>query len=299
MPETLYVLTQSAAVVNRFRRASLPGRKIKRDTCLAEVGCDVAGARVIIDPRALESCCVAAVQISGRPGVKPNVSFLDLLMLSRGEHEVHGSVPPCVEFDDKGATVSPAPGRASTRAAWLWREHLFAQTPAEPRQARFLALARRHRHEAYREVDAAADLLLSVRQLTRLSIRWFGCSPRVVIGLFRVESVGRGLRLTMRSLKDLARVYGYCSRQAMNRHFHSFAGVHPATYRAIQDPREIVEVDSRMSEYGPFRDLSNRGIYAVEGTPIGSRPIGVGHYTSSAVASIPATRLCRTETTLD
>jgi len=299
MPETLYVLTRSAAVVNRFRRSSPPDRKIKTVACLAEVGLDVTEARIIIDPRALDSCCVAALKVSSQTGIPGNVRFLDLPLPSRSVHEVARSVPPCVEFDRRGAAVSPALGEAPTSAAWRRRERLFAQTPARSRQACFLDLARRHMHEPYREADAAADLRLGVRHLTRLTIRWFGYSPRVVIGLFRVESMSRALRLTMRGLKDLARAYGYSSRQAMNRHFQSFTGVHPAAYRRLQQRPETELVNPSMSEYGPSPEASEGGIYAAEGTPIGSRPIGVGNDRPATAATIQAASQRPAETLLD
>ena len=290
MPETLYVLTQSAALVDLFEWTSPGDRRIRAVACLAEVGCQVSDVKVVVDPRALESCCMATLRDRSRRGIQFKVRFLDLPVPSRSKHEMRGSVLPCIALKDQRHEVSWTPGQDSNRAAWARRDHLFEHAPGELREAHFLALARRHRHEAYGESAAAADLRLSVRQLTRLAIGWFGYSPRVVSGLFRVESVGRWLRLSTRSLKDIARAHGYGTRQAMNRHFHAFTGFHPAAYRAPQQPREALMADSEMSEYGPSPDDSDRGIYLAEGTLAGLRPIGVGHDRVATAAPIQPAR---------
>ena len=295
MPENLYVLTRSASVARQLQRALPPGRRITRVACLAEIGRDVTEANVIIDPRALESCSTACLRVGHGAGVLRNISFLDLPARLRTVHHSRASVPPCVELGDHGATISPAPGKAPTNAAWRCRGRLFTVPPDEPRQGRFLDLARGHSHEAYREVDAAAELHLGVRHLSRLTSRWFGCSPKVILGLFRVESVACGLRLTVRGLKDLAKAHGYSSRQAMNRHFQSFTGVHPAAYRELQRRRDATKINPTMSDYGPSPDASDRGIYAAEGTLVVPRPIGVGRDSASTVAPIQAWRHHSTE----
>jgi len=260
MPENLYLLTRSASVINRFRRASPPDLRIMPVACLAEVRHDLNEARVIIDPRALGPCCAATLEVRSRTGLRRNITFLGQPVPSLTAHTLPGSVPPCVESDCRGATVSRALAEPPTSAAWRRRDYIFEKPPIESRQRRFLDLARRHRHEAYREAEAAADLRCCVRHLTRLTLRWFDYSPRVVIGIFRIESVARGLRVTVRSLKDLARAHGYSSRQAMNRHFHSFTGVHPASYREVHPHLQATQEDLSMSEYGPSPGAPNRSI---------------------------------------
>lgn len=145
------------------------------------------------------------------------------------------------------------PQASPARSAWSQHDHLLGLATEEPLQARFIEHARSHSHEAYREPEMALDLRVGVRHLARLVKRWFGYSPRIVVGLLRVESVARGLRTSRGVMKELAAEHGYPSRQAMNRHFRAYTGVSPAAYKHLMTKTVRSENDPQKSENEPPR----------------------------------------------
>jgi len=157
----------------------------------------------------------------------------------------------------KSFLLTRAPTSASTRSAWSHRNQLLECVPSEPLHARFIELAREHCHETYREPHTAVDLRVGVRHMTRLVTRWFGYSPRVVVGLIRVESVARGLITSRRAMKELAAEHGYPSRQAMNRHFRAYTGVLPAAFRKRVTQSVMSGNDPQKSENGLSPEARN------------------------------------------
>jgi AraC-like DNA-binding protein len=176
------------------------------------------------------------------------------------------------------------------RSAWSRREDVLTCVPSEPLQARFIQLIREHCHEAYREPHAAADVRVGVRHLARLVKRWFGYSPRIIVGLLRVESVTRGLRTSRRGMKELAAEHGYPSRQAMNRHFLAYTGMLPAAYRVLVTQTVMSDNDPLKSENGLSPSAGIDGINSCTNQFAASNPEQEDRSDASAAKSLPVLR---------
>lgn len=136
----------------------------------------------------------------------------------------------------------------------------FVGADALSRREMFVCTVSAHARGAYPEPELAQDLGLSIRQLSRLSRKWFGHSPRVIHAVLRVSLLAEALRLGEKGLRVLACEFGYPSRQCMNRHFRRFMGVTPFQYRLTIGRSPGNGPVTTMSEFDLFRESSTRGI---------------------------------------
>lgn len=231
MATRVYVLTTSEAVADQVRRRARPDDIVARVACLARLGSRASGASVVIDLQALQSCCCSVLLTWHRKKTLPKI----ILFHPPGSNEsiVEGRKEGVPASERRLASRAQSSSRSQARMAWRNRERLFADIPRDCRPRLLLDLARRHAHHCLHEGQAAAAIHLGVRQLSRLSTHWFGYSPRIIITLFRVESVAGSLRVPGSSLTDIARHHGYSSRQAMSRQFQEFTSMRPSEYRAL------------------------------------------------------------------
>ena len=117
------------------------------------------------------------------------------------------------------------------RIAWENRARLLSLAGQPEEVKRFIRLARAQARRAYTVPAAAARLELSLRSLYRVIQEALGCPPGTVIDLARVVEIAREITRSRRSLKAIAKKYGFCDQATMNREFLRFTGILPGMYR--------------------------------------------------------------------
>jgi len=240
------VLTGSSEVLKAVG-AMYRGARPRVVACLASIRAPGEGAVVVIDPRALNPCCLRALGRWSRTRRARRVVYLalpappDVLLGLVALHP--GSVRALGH--ERDAVVRPGP-RPPARAAWAERRRLLDWQPQDERQRRFLALARGSASFGRPETEIAAALGIGTRHLSRLVQGWFGYTPKVVLDLFRLDRAAREVEAGRALLQQIAVAYGYGSRRALTRQCRAFTGLPPSTFRRLAPGARAA-----MSEDGP------------------------------------------------
>jgi AraC-like DNA-binding protein len=227
-------LSGSETVVQEIRR-HLPEASVERIDCLENIPPVEGRAALIVDPGAVQPCCLHWLGDRRRRTALGRVIYLCL----PAPRAILFSLPQAcpgrvVELKDLG-TILRRHRPHLTRLAWRQMASILSAPSWDARRRRFVALARAHRKGRLSSGDVAKALSIGVRQLDRLSREWFGHPPHVVLGLFRVERLVRDLRRGATDLAELVREHGYVSRQSLNRQFQAYTGLTPAAFRS-QEP---------------------------------------------------------------
>ncbi len=118
------------------------------------------------------------------------------------------------------------------RIAWENRARVLSPAGQPEKVKRFIRLARAQAHRTYTVPAAAARLEVSRRTLYRVILEALGCPPGTVIDLVRVVEVAREMTRSRRSLRAIAKQYGFSDQATMGREFVRFTGIPPGMYRA-------------------------------------------------------------------
>jgi AraC-like DNA-binding protein len=115
-------------------------------------------------------------------------------------------------------------------AIWLYSWHVKQQAN---QSALFLQAVRLLKEDCCRlTLPAIADQqVISVRTLRNLFIRHAGCSPGQYRQSWRMTMAAEWLRLTSRSISDIADQLGFSSVAIFSRAFHQHYGISPRAYR--------------------------------------------------------------------
>jgi AraC-like DNA-binding protein len=235
MQQTRVIALSGSDTVVQAIRKHLPEAFVERIDCLENIPDVEWRATLIVDPGAVQPCCLRWLGDRRRRKVLGKVIYLCL----PAPRAILFSLPQAcpgrvVELKDLG-TILRRHRPHLTRLAWQQMAGILSAPAWDARQRRFLALARARRRGRLSSGEVAKALRIGVRQLDRLSRDWFGHPPHVVLGLFRVERLARDLRRGANGLAELVREHGYVSRQSLNRQFQAYTGLTPAAFR-IQDP---------------------------------------------------------------
>jgi AraC-like DNA-binding protein len=235
MTQPRIVALSASDTVIRTIRVSAPESEVERVDCVGEVRSPDPGVTLIVDPGAVQPCCLRRLRAEESRSVFRRVIYLCL----PAPRSILFSLPMArpgkvVELKELG-TILRRHRPHLTRLAWQQLDSILSSSSWDARQRRFVALARARRKGRLSSGDVAKALRVGVRQLDRLSRNWFGHSPHVVLGLFRVERLARDLRRGAADLAELVREHGYVSRQSLNRQFQAYTGLTPSAFR-IQDP---------------------------------------------------------------
>ena len=245
---TIILLTTDGWLVEAVQ-GFLPGRDIRAVGCLRDAPEPGRLDRLVIDPRAAESCCFERLH-RWRHRLSPQRTHL-LCMAAPPEvlltlpRVTPGSI---TRLEELPALLAPERRRSDAPRAWENR-HRILSIEGRPEKARhFLHLARTHNRERYAVSEAAFDLGLHVRRLGRLSIQWFDHSPAIVIALSRIASLETEITTTTILLRALAHSFGFRDQAAMTREFARFAGASPGVYREFHPRRRMSEIAKPLSE---------------------------------------------------
>ena len=229
LPNPVVVLSRSSHIV-ALVRSSAPDSGVTAVDCLAAVRSPEA--TILVDPGAVARCCLETLRQWSRQRPRRKVVYLSL----PGPPETLFTLPQVhpggvCALDEIAPLLGKARHSSPSQAAWLEIERLVASSGDDDRRKLFLDLARLPHQKRLTPEEVAGRFEVGIRQFSRLVREWFGYSPRIVFGLFRIECLARDLRLTPMHLKEMASLHGYPSPQSMSRHFQAYTGVTPGAYR--------------------------------------------------------------------
>lgn len=244
MPQRLIVvLTNTDSIVDKVRSAG-GGASVLGVACLTKAGTTDQGPIIVIDPGAIQNCCIGRLREWSMQRPPRQVIYLclpaspmtlfSLPQIHPGKVINLGAIEPVLRTGRRDTL---------TRSAWRGMHRLLSVHAGDDRRGRFVSMARTRHQRGLTVARAAAALDVGARQLSRLVREWFGYPPHVVLGLFRVECLTRDLRMTDKGLMELASMHGYTSRRTMSRNFRAYTGTTPRTFRFATKENRTAEED--------------------------------------------------------
>jgi AraC-like DNA-binding protein len=187
---------------------------------------------LLVDPEGIERCCLVVLQSWRGDHRVRQVLYLDRPVPSGVYAALEAAHPGrIVPATAVARALRVAKPRTTHRTAWDERDGLMSAHGWDPRECRFLEMARSREFAERGEEVIARELGISARQLERLSYRWLGYSPKVILDLCRVEAAARELASGEASLDTVSARCGYTSARTLHRHFRAYTGLTPIAWR--------------------------------------------------------------------
>ena len=227
----LFVLTRSERIVRDLRGRAGPLR-VRVVSCLKQIAVTPPDTWLVVDPRAIRTCCLQRLARLRKGGRLAKVFYLPCVAPPKVLLDLPRAHPGRVADSRRLSATFGGPARAaSPRLAWEEQGNILETIPDDARARRFMAMAHEGALRGVGLPSVARTLGISVRTLSRLAWRWFGQPPSVILRLTRVRLLASDLAASNMSLCVMARRYGYSSRQALNREFRAYVGLTPSAYR--------------------------------------------------------------------
>lgn len=245
---TLILLTTDPHLVKVVEEL-LPGLQISAVACLRDIPEPRRTDRLAIDPRSAARCCIERLRGLRLRLAPRRIHYLCLPARPEVLLTLPRVAPGTVtRIEELPALIGRQRRRSRAPLAWENRHRILSADGRPDRARHFLHLARMHSNDRYTVSEAAFDLDLHVRRLTRLSIEWFEYSPGIVISLSRITSLEKEIAATTTLLRVLAHAFGFRDQAAMTREFTRFASISPSVYREFHLSRRLSETAKSPSE---------------------------------------------------
>ncbi len=231
MESTVLFLSNDRPLLRLVER-NVGGSKVSPVDCLNRIRRIERSHRLIIDPRAACAGCLDRLA-----SIRHRIPREQIFLLSTRAHpqmliRIAQASPGIVTSPQSLLSRFPQPAaRNIVREAWSNRDAMLDPEQQSDRLRRFITSALEHARGRYTVADAASDLRLSVRHLTRLCERWWGVSPKILLTLARVSSIAVELRSPDLSIEEVAERHGYADLSTMSRQFKNYVGEPPGAYR--------------------------------------------------------------------
>lgn len=187
---------------------------------------------LLVDPEAIRRCCLMLLQSWRGDHRVREVLYLERPVAPPIYAALEAAHPGrMVDASAAVRALRHAKSRTTHRTAWDDRDSLMAAPGWGPRERQFLDMARSHEWAERGEETIARELGISARQLERLSYRWLGYSPKVILDLCRVEGAARALGEGDDALDTISERCGYTSPRTLHRHFLAYTGMTPIAWR--------------------------------------------------------------------
>lgn len=228
---SLLVLTRSDLLVRMFA-APIERGVVVTTPCLNRGRMPHRFMDLLVDPEAIQRCCLVILQSWRGDHRVRDVLYLDKPVSPQVYAALEAAHPGrIVQAAAVARALRASKPRTTHRTAWEDRDALMSAPGWGPRERRFLDMARSHAFAERGEEVIAAELGVSARQLERLSYRWLGYSPKVILDLCRVEAAARALAAGDDGLDAIASRCGYSSARTLHRHFLAYTGLTPIAWR--------------------------------------------------------------------
>lgn len=261
---SLLVLTRSE-LLTRMLAGPMERGVVVTTTCLGRGRMPHRFMDLLVDPESIQRCCLVVLQSWRGDHRVREVLYLQRPVSSQVYAALEAAHPGrVVEATAVARALRAAKPRTTHRTAWDDRDALMSAPGWGPRERRFLDMARSHQYAERGEEVIARELGVSARQLERLSYRWLGYSPKVILDLCRVEAAARELANSHDHLETIAPRCGYASARTLHRHFLAYTGLTPIAWRRRDQRR-------RESGHGATAiDAHTRGTHSLPTPP---RPV--------------------------
>jgi AraC-like DNA-binding protein len=228
---SLLVLTRSE-LLTRMLSGPMERGVVAATTCLSRGRMPHRFMDLLVDPESIQRCCLVVLQSWRGDHRLREVLYLDRPVAPQVYAALEAAYPGrVVEAPAVARALRAAKPRTTHRTAWEDRDGLMSAPGWGPRERRFLEMARSLEYAERGEEVIASELGVSARQLERLSYRWLGYSPKVILDLCRVEGATRELANGVDSLDVIAPRCGYTSARTLHRHFLAYTGMTPIAWR--------------------------------------------------------------------